>query len=180
MVRPLDLLIAPPHMTSQEFRQTVLLVTHHTSTGTYALVLNRPMTVCLDELTLPADYSLPLLPPLPLYAGGPVGASSLWMLHTDEWRTEGTIALGAGWALSSSLPMLQTLGLGHTPREFRMVMGYSAWMPGQLAQELTRRDHNTWLTATSPAADLLMTVPVEELWSHAVELSALQAVDTWL
>jgi putative AlgH/UPF0301 family transcriptional regulator len=70
------------------------------------------------------------------------------------------------------------------PRYFRMFMGYAAWGPGQLDQEIEGQgpwsQAQSWLTAQNLGPEWLFEQPVEELWSGVVTLSCHQAVDSWL
>lgn len=177
-----DLLIAPPNMPDPRFRKSVIMLTHDLPSGAFALCLNRETrhTVgdIIEDLGIGADM------PHPLYWGGPVSPSTIWMLHSDDWSSEHTHAICEGWAMTSSREMFEQICDGNEPQHYRFFSGYCSWGAGQLENELDGvgawRKDQSWLVARNPGAGWLLEQPVEHLWSSTTTLCSHQAVDSWL
>jgi len=186
-----DLLIAPPNIPDSRFRNTVLMLTHSHDQGTFALCVNRSSQYTVQDLITQASLELEVDLELdcdlhfPLYWGGPVSPSTIWMLHSSEWQIEGvTILINDQWSMTSNIRMFHHLADGDLPQEFRIMYGYCSWAPGQLESELMGaapwRPEHSWLVARNLGPEWLFNQPVEEIWENSTTLSAHQAVDSWL
>ena len=184
VVNSTDLLIAPPGLPDPRFRNTVLMLTHDHASGSFALCVNKPTRWCLDDVMTAAEMDLEHVPRVPIYWGGPVSPQSLWMMHSAEWSTAKTVKLDAQWAMTSDNEMFQHLADGDFPQQFRIVMGYCSWTPGQLQLELEGRPpyhkQHSWLVAHNLGAEWLFEQAPEDIWANATTVSGHQAVDTWL
>lgn len=183
-VRATDLLIAPPNIPDPRFKNAVLMLTHNEPSGSFALCVNRPTDYTLKEVLADTRLDLPTLPNLPIYWGGPVGTQSLWMLHSSDWVTEGTVMITSAWAMTSSEEMFHNISDGDMPRQLRMVMGYCTWAPGQLQKELEGahpwHPQHSWLVAQNLGPEWLLEQDPSDIWASATTLSSHQAVDSWL
>lgn len=180
-----DLLIAPPGLPDSRFRNSVLMLTHHHSGGSFALCINRLSRHTLQDIVDELDLDLDCELNFPLYWGGPVSPNTIWMLHSGEWAIEGsTVEIDDKWSMTSTEEMFYCLADGDCPKHFRIVYGYSSWSAGQLDCELMGvgpyRPEHSWLVATNPGPDWIMDHPVEDLWAETTRLSSQQAVDSWL
>lgn len=177
-----DLLIAPPHMTDKRFHKAVIMITHHNTGGTFGLCLNKPtehtMQDILEETGIEGNVNFPL------YWGGPVNPTTVWMLHDSGWECDGTVKINNEWSMTSNLAMFQHLADGDTPTNFRMFFGFSSWAQGQLKAELRGIEpwshKHSWLVAENPGPEWIMETPVEDLWIASTDLCSHQAVDSWL
>jgi putative transcriptional regulator len=92
------------------------------------------------------------LPPqrrLRMVSGGPVEAGRGFVLHTDDWSTEGSLRFGAGLTLTASTDILAAVAGGGGPRDGVLALGYAGWGPGQLEDEIQR---NAWLSVPADEA----------------------------
>lgn len=182
LMTPGTLLIAPPAIPDRRFSDAVLMITHHYRTGAFALCVNQPsehqLQDLLEELEIEANLNFPV------YWGGPVATNTVWMLHDAAWELDNTVVLNQHWSMTSNIEMFYHLADGDYPQQFRIMMGYCSWAPGQLEAELRGTDpwgpQHSWLTAACPDPNWLLEQPVDELWDRATELAAQQAMDTWL
>jgi putative transcriptional regulator len=185
-VRTTDLLIAPPGIPDARFSNTVMMLTHVNGQGSFALCVNRKTGYTLSDVIDNIDsVDLPeSMPNVPVYWGGPMGTSSIWMIHSTDWSCAQTVALTDGWAMTSNVEMFHCIADGDHPRHFRIVIGYASWGPGQLSAELEGvgpwSKDNSWLVAHNLGPEWLFEQAVEDLWANVVTLSSHQAVDTWL
>ncbi len=98
--------------------------------------------------------------------GGPVSQESVWILHrriAGETPLPGTIAIGAEIGVTSTPEALTMLVDGRGPSDFRLLVGYAGWGPGQLADELKK---GVWLPTDADPA-LLFDAPTSTLWQRA-------------
>ncbi len=183
--QPTDLLIAPPGIPDERFAKTVLMLTHHHDQGSSALCVNREINYTLQDLIARMDQPLDCELNFPLYWGGPVSPSTIWMLHSAEWSLDDhTVNIDQDWSMTSNLRMFELIAQQDFPRYFRIMCGYCAWGQDQLTRELEgqapwKREHS-WLVARNLGPEWLFEQPVEDLWSNATTVSAHQAVDSWL
>lgn len=177
-----DLLIAPPNMPDPRFRKAVILLTHDLASGAFALCLNRETRHRVGDII--EDLGIGFDLPHPLYWGGPVSPSTIWMLHSDDWHTDNTHEVCEGWSMTSSREMFEQIGDGDEPQHYRFFAGYCSWGPGQLQAELAGAEpwsrDQSWLVAQNPGPSWLLEQPIEHLWSSATTLSSHQAVASWL
>lgn len=177
---PGSLLIAPPTIPDQRFESAVLLLAHNETEGSLAFCLNKVSEYTVKDLLPNEDFELNF----PLYWGGPVGKSTVWMLHSKEWETENTLDINDEWSMSSTIEMFNELAEGNCPQQFRLFYGYCSWNSGQLESEIQGErpwNHShSWLIAENPGIEWTMEQPVEDLWTSATGMSAHQAVQNWL
>lgn len=179
-----DLLIAPAAMRDPRFYKSVILITHHHNEGSYGLCMNRPSGYAVQDLVEEAELELDCELNMPLYWGGPVQPSTVWMLHCPDWSTEHTIHVNQHWSITSHAEMFFHLADQDFPRYFRIFHGYSGWAPGQLTMELNSQGpwarQSSWLTASQVDPEFILEQDESQLWTATVELSARQAMDHWL
>lgn len=179
---PGKLLIAPPLMPDPRFSCAVMMLCHHSTTGSFALGINFLADFTLEDIS--QELELPQALHFPLYEGGPVNPGSVWMLHSSEWAIDNTLEVNEQWSVTSHDSMFHHLLDGDAPREFRFCHGFASWGPGQLQQELQGSYPYTagssWIIADDPGPDWLFNEPVEELWENATLKARSQTVDAWL
>ena len=177
-----NLLIAPPNMPDPRFHDSVILLVQHEHTGSVGFALNKPpdyvVNDILEEIEVPGNL------PFPLYWGGPVKSSAIWMLHNTEWTMDNTVPVNDTWAMTSNRAMFTHMCDGDLPNCFRFLHGIATWGPGQLEGELRGDypwDHSSsWLVTEDPGPEFLFECPEEHLWEQATELVKDQFVNDWL
>jgi putative transcriptional regulator len=177
-----DLLVSPPAMIDSRFEKTVLLLTHHGEVGSLALCVNRLTEHKVNDILKELD--LKLEKNFPLYWGGPVNPSTIWMLHSKEWRVNTTISINENWSLTSHVTMFHRLKDDDVPKKFRIFFGQASWSPGQLRGELEgdppwNKSHS-WLIVKNPNPIWLMDTSAKNLWIEATQTCGEQAVEKWL
>lgn len=161
-----QLLIAMPAMEDPRFARTVVCLCAHSEGGAMGIVINRP----IERLSFDALLRQVKVDPVPaqrkirLLAGGPVEEGRGFVLHSDEWRAEGSIPVEGGLALTANVDILKAIAEGGGPRQCVLALGYAGWGPGQLESELTE---NAWLTAPADEA-LLFDADTATKWQRAM------------
>jgi putative transcriptional regulator len=134
-----QLLVATPELEDPRFTRTVIyMIRHDARTGTMGLVVNRqlgevPMAVLLKQSGLPGEGAKGSVR---LHMGGPVEATRIVVLHTDDYAGPDTVKVANGVAITSDPSILKSIAEGKGPRRARFTLGYAGWAPGQLEAEM--------------------------------------------
>lgn len=163
-------LVAMPGMDDPTFMRAVVYMCLHNDEQAMGLRLNAPIPnlsahELFRQLGLATDEDESFEGDLRLVNGGPVEPERGFVLHTpDYFLTEASARLDADVALTSTRTVLEDLAHGGGPKSSILALGYAAWGPGQLENELK---HNIWLTVT-PDLDLIFRTPPEKMWQKAI------------
>lgn len=152
-----NLLLAQPLLGDPNFDRTVILLADYNSNGALGFVLNKPLDLQLDTLTVdfPSFEAR-------IYDGGPVQRDNLFFVHRKGNLLPGSapICPGVYWGgqLEALKEMLSAGLIGSD--EIRFYLGYSGWSAGQLEEEMLSQ---SWLVLPA-GADKIFETPSEELW----------------
>jgi putative transcriptional regulator len=130
------------------------------------LVVNRqlgevPMAVLLRQSGLPGEGAKGSVR---LHVGGPVEATRIFVLHTDDYAGPDTVKVGNGVAITSEPSILTSITEGKGPRRARFTLGYAGWAPGQLEAEM---EAGYWAVVPSDDA-ILFDDAYETKWDRAM------------
>ncbi len=168
-------LIAAPSLHDPHFyKSVVMILDSDPKEGYLGLVLNKPMSLTLADLI--PDWKEGR--DIPVYAGGPVEPSRLFMLHTlgDVFRGSKEIASGiyVGGRLDDISRYLQEHGLEEG--SLRFFLGYSGWVAGQLEEEVLQ---GSWAVHDFPEASTVLWGEGDAYWRR--EVSSLDSEEkNWL
>lgn len=152
-------LIASPYLADPRFHGSVIYLCEHSSEGALGLVLNRPLDIGLGEILEQLGMDGKDLD-LPVFLGGPVQPERGFVLHGPGNHWQSTSVISEGVALTTSRDILEDIGRGQGPQDFRVALGYSGWGEGQLEEELAS---NSWLTCPVKT-ELLFATPWQDLY----------------
>lgn len=162
-----QLLVATPELEDPRFTRTVIyMVRHDARTGAMGLVVNRqlgevPMAVLLKQSGLPGEGAKGSVR---LHVGGPVEATRIVVLHTDDYAGPDTVKVANGVAVTAEPSILQSIAEGKGPRRARFTLGYAGWAPGQLEAEM---EAGSWIVVPSDAA-IVFDDAYETKWDRAM------------
>lgn len=160
------LLLAMPQLDDPNFSRAVVLMIEHNDEGSFGLVINQPSPIRATELLDSLEMSWCGADSAVVWAGGPVSPSTGWVLHAPHASApagQGTCEVASGIVLSTSPEKLRAIAAA-PPAQIRLLLGYSGWGPGQLAEEMSR---GAWLhTAAVPA--LVFDTPADAIWDSAI------------
>lgn len=161
-----QLLIAMPHMRDPNFAGSLVLLCAHSPDGAMGLILNQPIPKLSFEALLEQIGVEPLPPArsIRLVNGGPVEEGRGFVLHSADWRAQGSVEVTGEVALTASLDVLQAIASGGGPRQGLLALGYAGWGAGQLEQEIARND---WLHV-APDEELIFGGADETRWRRAL------------
>lgn len=163
-----QLLISMPQMGDPFFaRSVVYLCSHDLDTGAMGLIVNKTIDMLtIDQLY--AQFKIAALgaagQPRPVHFGGPVAADQGFVLHSADYREEGTLVIGEDFALTATLDILRAQAAGGGPRQWLVALGYAGWGPGQLDAEIAA---NGWLLVAADPG-LVFDADVDGKWDRAL------------
>lgn len=176
MIDPGDLIIAPPRLPDPRFRESVIMITHHHSQS-IGLVLNKPLPNTLREIT--DKLNIELDQDQPLYWGGPMATTTVWMLHDRGWHHPHSMEISQDWSVLSHVSMFQQFVDQSLPLYFRIFMGCSSWAPEQLVSEIQGdppwSQRHSWLTLRRPQTSWVLDPDPDQHWLRTVDLSVKSA-----
>ncbi len=155
-----------PQLADPNFSRAVVLMIEHSDAGSFGLVINQPSPIKATELLESLEMRWQGEDSAVVWAGGPVSPSTGWVLHEPVVvapQGQGTIVITSNISLSTSPERLRAIA-NAPPNKIRLLLGYSGWGPGQLAQEMSR---GAWLhTAATPS--LVFDTHPDDLWDTAM------------
>jgi putative transcriptional regulator len=156
------LLISEPFMQDPYFKRSVVLLTEHSETGSFGLIVNKPIPMFLNE----AVDNAPVFNAR-LGLGGPVQKDTLHYLHRvghlipDSTEVMPGVFWGGDFEVVKRLITTDQL----KPKDIRMFVGYAGWAEGQLSSEMKSK---SWIIARADESVLFDVAP-EKLWSKLLE-----------
>ncbi len=159
-------LVALPGMGDSRFNRAVIYMVMHGPDGAMGIILNKPSIATdfhdlLQQLNIRPTEKTPLVT---VMNGGPCEAGHGYILHSDDFRGDGTAPVDTGIYLTRTLDIIQAIAAGEGPMNYFVALGYAGWQPGQLEEEL---QGSGWLTIPGDAALIFHSSP-EEKWDLAL------------
>jgi len=136
-------LVASRTLNDPNFRQTVVLITEHTESGTAGIVINRPMQ-------LPARDAFPPISKLTqdsgnVQVGGPVALNTMQLLvQVKETVNQEQPVFEDIYVVRDTTIFNDLLQGRIESRAARVYMGHAGWAAGQLKMEIMRGDWHLW------------------------------------
>src|SRR3990172_9861289 len=133
-----QLLVARPELRDPPFSRTVVYIVHHDTGGAMGLILNRPIgEASLSELLEQAGVEgKSVNGKIRVHFGGPVEAPRGFVLHTTDYKIDGTQVVKDGIAVTARAEILHAIGTGTGPRKSLFALGYAGWASGQIEGEI--------------------------------------------
>jgi len=152
------LLVSVPFFNDTFFNRSVVLLTDHTDDHSAGLILNHQLPYKVEQLVDDLHVDAPM------FLGGPVMPSGLFLLHNFESCTAASEVV-PGVRVGYDKVLLALIENHAIPTmRYRFMMGYAGWSPGQLEGELSK---SMWVVAKATPR-LVFNTPPEEMWNAAV------------
>jgi putative transcriptional regulator len=164
-------LIAMPHLKDPHFEQSVCYICQHDAEGALGFVINKPLHMLERDLLQDQHLEIPSSEfSRALISGGPLHTDRGFVIHShpDQWHN--TLAIGKNLFVTTSKEILRAIAEKEITDDYLIILGYAAWQPGQLENELCEND---WLIGDIPK-EFLFQVPVEQRWSLAMQHIGIQ------
>ncbi|MGH1460850.1 MAG: YqgE/AlgH family protein [Neptuniibacter sp.] len=155
-------LISMPHLSDQNFSQTVTYICDHSEYGAMGIVVNRPIGISLAELCDHLGLHCPSIAnqQRDIFRGGPLRTDRGYVLHKADnpmdWPSSDCIADDI--YLSTSIDAIEAAAEGYFHHNYLIALGCAGWGPGQLEQEMS---DNVWLSCPANS-DILFSTPVRD------------------
>ncbi|MDZ4699165.1 MAG: YqgE/AlgH family protein [Rhodothermales bacterium] len=155
------LLIAPPMMDDPNFKRTIILLCEHGAEGSFGLILNRTLSLQLNEVVDGMTGYTGFLS-----QGGPVLQNTLHVLHRIGARVGETREVVSEVYWGGDFDAIQAILASREASEddFRFFLGYAGWSPGQLETEI---EQGGWILAISDESMIFSAEP-KRLWSDTL------------
>lgn len=156
-------LIAEPTLRDPTFRETVILIVHHSAEGTTGVIVNRPTDTRWSSV-LPDREELAGRDET-LHLGGPVDRRVLLLLVRLETGHKQAQHVFDHVYVSQVLDVLfDALNSPDRRTAVRLFAGYAGWAPGQLEDEIAR---GSWRVAPADSAVLFDRDP-DVMWKEMI------------
>jgi putative transcriptional regulator len=165
-----QLLIASTGLLDPNFARTVVLVAAHGEEGALGLILNREMSVPLQQVWAQVSES-PCLRSGNVRHGGPVGGT-LMALH--DLRLHANIVVTDDVFVATELSAMESLAYSDEGLAL-FYIGHSGWGPGQLENELAE---GSWLTLPASALHVFGELDTNALWKEAMNAAGRRQIQS--
>jgi putative transcriptional regulator len=142
-----QLLVAMPSLDGSCFEKAVIYICAHDESGAMGVVVNRAMDN-IKYSDILSQLSIKSIKPndTDVYFGGPVDPLRGFILHTNDYASEGTHVVEENIAITTTVDVLKDIAQGSGPSKSIVALGYTGWSAGQLEQEMMS---NSWLNVPS-------------------------------
>ncbi len=151
-------LISSPEIEVPLFYRSVMLICEHNASGSFALLMNKPLDIDLPEEVV----NLQSAPNkrVSIRAGGPVQTNQMMLLHTSHAPQQQLLQITEGVYLGGDLPYLHELIENESSPPVFLCFGYAGWAGGQLEREFL---DGSWFIYPA-SKELIFETPPEKLW----------------
>ena len=132
-------------MTDDRFSKTVIVMLESDENGAWGLAINKrlgtmPIALLIDpSLNTSKEREELFKVNIPIFWGGPVDPKEIFVLHSNEYKSESTKKYG-DISISQDYKVLFDIAKSKAPKKSLIILGYSGWGEGQLEGEI-ERDH---------------------------------------
>ena len=133
-------LIATEKMKDSRFEKTVIAMFESDADGAWGLVINKqigslPLALLIDpSLNTSKEREDLYKINIPVFWGGPVDTKKIFILHSNEYKSNSTSNYG-NISISQDYNVLLDIGKKRGPEKSLVILGYSGWGDGQLEGE---------------------------------------------
>ena len=165
-------LIATEKMTDNRFSKTVIVMLESDENGAWGLTINKrlgtmPIALLIDPSLNTSEEREELFKiEIPIFWGGPVDSKEIFVLHSNEYKSESTIKY-QNISISQDYEILLDIAKNKGPKKSLIILGYSGWGKGQLEGEM-ERDH--WILSDIDL-DITFDEESKKKWDKAIKNS---------
>ena len=163
-----EFLIAKPSMQDHRFKETVIVMLYHNQKkGAAGLVINKPIdTMLISEFFKNSNMSLPdkiIDKEITIYWGGPVNSDKVFIIYSSEYKNDDFIISNNYFTIAQTPKVLIDIVTNKGPKKYFIILGISAWKPGQLDLEIKRDD---WVKKLNNYSSLFNNG--DEMWNRLI------------
>jgi len=176
------LLAAHPKRPDPYSRRGVMLILDHDSTGAIGLQINKPFSNDVSFDIVMQNVGLHTDRDQPLYNGGPEATNRIHVIHSMDWFSPTTIKLSDTIGVSNDMSVLAAISENAGPENFRVVAGYTKWLPGHLEGEIAGEApwsiNHIW-TFIPPDPEILFGLDDIDQWHKIIAESGRLQIANW-
>lgn len=176
------LLAAHPKRSHETFQKSVMLIVEHDTDGALGHRIDQQFYNGLDLATVMSNLGIAYTGNEPIYKGGPDGTNRLQVVHTLDWANSRTQQIGPGVGISYEASILKDIARDRGPRLFRVIAGYTKWLPGHLEGEVGGqhpwRIEHTW-SITDSTESLIFDYEGKEQWKAVIDQTSSTEINKW-
>ncbi|AFE53963.1 YqgE/AlgH family protein [Rickettsia typhi] len=160
-------LVATPYViTKGIYHKSLIYMLSHTEEGAIGLIFNRLVNhVDLKSFFKIKEDKITSQVIVPIYLGGPIEHEKGFFLHSRDYNKNLLLDFHNDLAVSSNLEISEDIAFGKGPKNSLFIVGYTAWKPGQLEEELEK---NLWLVMDCNKEFIFADNP-ENKWHNALK-----------
>lgn len=168
MDKPLSLrdhlLVAMPELHGGLFERTVIYVCEHQPEGAVGLIINQPLPYHLSFIfqQLQIDFEHAKQTDQALLWGGPMQPERGFVIHRPGGNWRSSLILSDDVTITTSNDIIRALARNEGPSKVLVALGFVAWGPQQLDQEIEEK----WLVCPY-TSHLLYDMPFDKRWEKA-------------
>jgi putative transcriptional regulator len=163
------LLVAAPGMQDPRFVKTVIIMVHHNERGAMGVIVNRRVAAEVASMVLDRfvgkNQSIKYGRKVHVHYGGPVQPSLGIFVHSSDYTGQGTLTVNDRVSVTGGRDVLRAMAKGKGPTKGFLAMGYAGWGPGQLENEIRRKNWNI----VRPDDKLVFDDDMQSKWKRAVD-----------
>ncbi|PCI95184.1 hypothetical protein COB11_02815 [Candidatus Aerophobetes bacterium] len=156
-----SILIASPEVEPSLFSRSVILLCEHSQSGSFGLILNKPVHVDMPEEIL--DMNNMANSSISVRAGGPIQPNQMMLLHDNE-ELASTLKVCENVFLGGDLEFLQEAISASSGPSVMLCFGYAGWGPGLLEREFL---NGAWILSKG-SHEYIFKIPSETLWRQVL------------
>lgn len=166
------LLIATPLITTPMFSRSVILMFSHDTEGAMGIIINHIIeNVSYKDLFEQLSIGgVANIGNLPVHYGGPLEMNRGFVIYHIEGEAHPETILTVGdIGVSSSVHILREIAQGEGPKNRMLALGYAAWGPGQLENEM---ETNSWISVPA-TREIIFGGDNATKWKHAAKINGI-------
>ena len=160
-----QLLVAAPWIGDPRFERKVMWIVEHGPGGAVGIVIKKPV----GEQSVARVFKAlgqkggDVSGSVRVFSGGPVQLEVGFVIHSADYHRPETVALTDRISMTSSVAILQDIGVKRGPAKILVAFGYAGWGPGQLEHEI--EEHAWGIAEAEPT--LVFDEDKDNVWEDA-------------
>lgn len=132
-----QLLASHPKRRDPFLRRSAVLIIDHDAAGAIGLQINKRYANNVSVSTVMNNLGMQITEDQPLFHGGAESPNRIHVVHSLDWTTISTIRLSNTIGVSNDISVLSAISEDSGPEHFRVVAGFTRWLPNHLEGEIT-------------------------------------------
>ena len=128
------------------WRYAVINMSNHEDTHRVGFMMNQlVLNFRPDSIGKIYGIKAPIPTNIPVYCGGPVSTDKITIIHSKDYSNSNTSDVNDLSSVTFDDQIFIDIAEGKGPKNWKMMLGFCAWLPGQLEAEMKRK--GSWLVS---------------------------------